>query len=406
MEEDKEKETNNSKEIEQSSKPPKLEPEVPNSRNEVSRKSKTLAEDKKEEKKHEVKPEIKVDIKKRHGADIKKHHAKSQKPFQLKVKKTTMWQAAAVILGVLLIFSLTSNKCDGPGGDVVSVNAAGQKTTSFISTVLLEGQQEATLKGVTEESNMYRVDFEVDGSEYPAYVSSDGKLLFLQQALNMDEMTAETTAEPAVPDVTKADKPEVELFVMSHCPYGTQVEKGILPVAELLGNKIDFSIKFVYYAMHGMTEIDEQLNQYCIQKEFKDKYIDYLNCFLGEGEGGKCLEETGIDTAALEACVEETDEELNITGKFEDKSTWLNGRFPLFDVDKELNNQYDVKGSPHLVINGDTVSSSRDPASILAAVCASFNDAPEECDTQLSSASPSPGFGFEETGGSDSATCE
>ena len=36
----------------------------------------------------------------------------------------------------------------------------------------------------------------------------------------------------------KKEKPEVELFVMSHCPFGTQIEKGMLPVARLLGDKI------------------------------------------------------------------------------------------------------------------------------------------------------------------------
>ncbi len=367
----------------------------------------------KEEKKHEVKPEINVDVKKHHNVgikDIKKHHTKTHsKPPQLKIKKIFLWQAAVVVLGLLLIFSTFSNSCDS---GAVSVNAAGQKTVSFISTVLLEGQQDATLKDVTQESNMYRVDFEVDGNEYPAYVSSDGKLLFLQQALNMDEMTTDGPAEPGPapppPDVTKSDKPEVELFVMSHCPYGTQTEKGILPAVELLGDKIDFSIKFVYYAMHGKVEIDEQLNQYCIQKEFNDKYIAYLTCFLGEGKGEECLDEIGIDKVALAACVQETDEELDVTGKFEDQSTWLNGRYPVFETDKELNEKYDVRGSPQLVINGDTVSSSRDPASLLAAVCAAFSDAPEECNTQLSSASPSPGFGFSNagsTGGSASGTC-
>jgi len=74
----------------------------------------------------------------------------------------------------------------------------------------------------------------------------------------------------------KKDVPEVELFVMSHCPYGTQMEKGILPVVELLGDKIDFKIRFVYYAMHGEKEVNEEARQYCIQKEQKDKFISYF----------------------------------------------------------------------------------------------------------------------------------
>jgi len=49
---------------------------------------------------------------------------------------------------------------------------------------------------------------------------------------------------------------------MSYCPYGTQIEKGILPVINALGNKIKFSLKFVDYAMHGKKEIDENSRQY------------------------------------------------------------------------------------------------------------------------------------------------
>ncbi len=59
---------------------------------------------------------------------------------------------------------------------------------------------------------------------------------------------------------------------MAYCPYGTQEEKGILPVVNTLNNKIDFKVKFCDYAMHGKQEIDEQLNQYCIETEQADKF--------------------------------------------------------------------------------------------------------------------------------------
>jgi hypothetical protein len=69
---------------------------------------------------------------------------------------------------------------------------------------------------------------------------------------------------------------------MSYCPFGTQAEKGILPVVNLLKDKIDFKVKFVNYAMHGKKEIDENNLQYCIQKEEPNKYNSYLTCFLKE----------------------------------------------------------------------------------------------------------------------------
>ena len=199
----------------------------------------------------------------------------------------------------------------------------------------------------------------------------------------------------------KKEKPEVELFVMAYCPYGTQIEKGILPVARLLGDKIDFNVKFVYYAMHGKKELDEQTLQYCIQKDYNDKYLDYLACFLKEGNTDDCLKEVGLDEK-LDTCITETDAEFKITEKFNDKSTWSGGRFPLFDVDKELNEKYGVRGSPSLVINGVTAKSGRDSASLLDAVCTGFKNKPAECNEKLSSDNPSPGFGFKE--GSSTST--
>ena len=200
----------------------------------------------------------------------------------------------------------------------------------------------------------------------------------------------------------KKEKPEVELFVMSHCPYGTQIEKGMLPVARLLGDKIDFNMRFCSYAMHMEKELDEQTLQHCIQKEYNDKYFDYLTCFLKEGKTDDCLKEVELN-GKLDSCIEQTDKEFKITEKFNDKSTWSGGRYPLFDVDKESNDKYGVRGSPTLVINGITAEKvRRDPASLLNAICIGFKDKPAECNEKLSSANPSPGFGFEE--GSSTST--
>lgn len=195
----------------------------------------------------------------------------------------------------------------------------------------------------------------------------------------------------------KLEKPEVELFVMSHCPFGTQIEKGILPVLELLGDKIDYSIKFCTYAMHDKEELDEQTLQYCIQKDHKDKYIAYLKCFLKEGKTDECTEEAEIDKKALELCTKAADEQYKITESYNDKSTWLNGRFPIFDIDKESNEKYDIHGSPGFVVNGVIAQAGRDAASLLDAICTGFKDKPEECEEELPAETPSPGFGFEGT---------
>jgi len=202
----------------------------------------------------------------------------------------------------------------------------------------------------------------------------------------------------------KMEKPVVDVFVMSHCPYGTQIEKGILPVLRLLGDKIDFNMRFVYYAMHGETEVNEQTLQYCIQKEYNDKYLDYLECFLKEGKTDECVEEVRLN-GKLDECIAQADEEFSITENLNDESKWSGGRFPLFNVDKELNEKYGIRGSPGLVINGVVASASRDPASLLDAICTGFIEKPEECSEELSSTNPSRGFGYEETGSASTGSC-
>jgi len=199
---------------------------------------------------------------------------------------------------------------------------------------------------------------------------------------------------------------------MAYCPYGTQAEKGILPAVRALGNKIDFKVRFVYYAMHGEKEVRENLNQYCIQKGEPDKYLKYLACFLNDstGQGSDatvtaCIKSSGVDTTKLEACKTAADTQFNVMKNYNDQTTWLNGRFPKFDIDAALNTKYGVGGSPTLIINGVQSDAGRDSASYLAGICAAFNTAPTECTTTLSSTQPGPGFGYDSVGAANAAGC-
>ncbi len=203
----------------------------------------------------------------------------------------------------------------------------------------------------------------------------------------------------------KLATPTVEAFVMSHCPFGTQIEKGLLPVVELLGDKIDFEIKFCDYAMHGEKEVLEQLQQYCIQEEQNDVFIDYLTCFLEAEDSEGCLDTANVDKTKLATCASATDAKFKLTAALEDKTLWK-GNFPPFTIYQEDVDKYSISGSPTLVINGVTSSSSRDPASLLKTICTGFDEKPEECDEVLSTANPSSGFGFSETAApATAATC-
>jgi len=217
------------------------------------------------------------------------------------------------------------------------------------------------------------------------------------------------TAEPAqqvdaAASANPSDKPVVELFVMSYCPYGLQMEKAFLPVMELLKNKAAMSIRFVSYSMHEKKEIDENTRQYCIQKEQNAKYIAYLKCFTAKGDPDACVREAAVSQSSLSACMTSADRQFGITAKYEDKSSWLGGQYPVYPIDVGLNAKYKVEGSPTLVINGAQVNAGRSPEAVKQAVCAAFKTAPSECSKTLSADFTSAGFG-EGTGGGTTAGC-
>jgi hypothetical protein len=316
----------------------------------------------------------------------------------MKLKKVMVWQLISVALVIALVVVLYTG--DKSGGDALSQDEAEVKMLEFINNNLVQPGTEAEILSVTEENGLYKMEVSLQGQTITSYSSKDGEVFFPQaMVVNAVENEVADNAAPATPppESPKSDKPKVEAFVMSHCPYGTQIEKGLIPVMETLGDKADIEIKFVNYAMHGEKEVLEQLNQYCIQEEQNAKFIPYLKCFLEEGDGVGCLTKTEIDMDKLETCTTAADTEFEITKNLEDKTNWK-GNFPPFMVHDKECNEYGVRGSPSLVINGQTASAGRDAVSLLAAICNAYNEKPEECDTELDAASPSPGFGFATTG--------
>jgi hypothetical protein len=307
--------------------------------------------------------------------------------------KDSFWKISAVVLAVLLVIVLINGNGGSGVGMTVSSEEAGQRVLEFAN-----GQgAEAELLSVNDDGALYEVILSISNQEVPVYVTKDGESLIPSLIPLTSEGSAPSgdSVDAAPTNLPKSDKPVVELFIMSHCPYGTQIEKGILPVVEVLKDSIDFELKFVYYAMHPSAgEVEEQLNQYCIQKNENEKFLDYLTCFLEAGDGAGCIDSTSIDKSLLASCFAETDKTFNIIENLEDQSSWLSSKFPKFDIHKAENEKYGVGGSPTLVINGQTASSGRDSVSLLNTICSSFNNAPEACNTEFEAVSPTPGFGF------------
>jgi len=283
----------------------------------------------------------------------------------------------------------------------LSADEAAEKAINYLNNNILPAGTTASLIDISEEGEVYKIRVEVKGTEYQSYVSKDGKYLF-PDAFDLD---AENEGQGQPQEFSKREIPDVKLFVMSYCPFGLQTQKMYLPVYDLLADKTDMGVYFVNYIMHEKIEIDENLTQYCIQKEQIGKYDEYLSCFVKDGDSENCLLSAEIDQTQLNSCIKNTDEQFSIYSQYQDKNTWLNGTFPKFDVHDGLNKAYEIAGSPTIVINDEIINiESRSPEAFKQAVCRAFVSAPEECLQVLSDTAFSSGFGLE-SGSSNNQGC-
>ena len=263
----------------------------------------------------------------------------------------------------------------GLTGKVISEEDAG---TALLSLYTSQGVTGLTLDSVKEVSGVYEVSFLYNGQAVPVYLTKDGKLAGTLSAVPTagDTNTASQT-EPKQTTVPKTAKPKVELFVMTHCPYGTQAEKGFIPFMEAFGNNVDAEIRFVHYFMHGDKEEAETYTQICIREEQSDKFLTYLREFLVEGNSANALAKAKIDSTKLADCVDKRAKAL-------------------YAEDSKLSNQYGVQGSPTVIINGVESSAGRSPVAYLTAACDAFNSAPSECSSlKLDSATPGAMWGWD-----------
>lgn len=334
--------------------------------------------------------------------------------------------AAGLIIGGALYF-INQNK-EASSEEGLSAQEIAEKAINYINENIVAEGLIASLIDVTEEGSVYKIQLKIGGTEYESYATKDGKIFFpegynLEANPPADGETEEPASGDSSVEVPKQDKPDVKLFVMSYCPFGLQAQKMFLPVYDLLKDKAEMGIYFVNYIMYEKKEIDENLKQHCIQKEEKEKFSNYLNCFVVSGDSEKCFSQAGINKAKITNCIFETDRDFNITSLYNNKDTWLSGRYPKFDVHTDLNKKYGVGGSPTVVINDSVIVSdqrncpqgeikcsvvpnfTRSPEKFKEVICQSFNSLPEECSQTLSNDVASRGIGGG-TGSSSGGSCQ
>lgn len=262
-----------------------------------------------------------------------------------------------------------------------------QQAVNYINTNVLTGKSQAKLSKVMKEHGLYKIDIKISDREISSYVTKDGKLIF-PQAIEMATSVKATQSgnnqnQPKQKEIPKTEKPKVELFVMSFCPYGNKAEKTIKPVYELLQDEVDWNIHYIvskkddgFKSLHGEKEVTQNKRELCVlQNQNLSTWFHFAtyvnnNC----GSNGECwqtaAEKSGLSTAAITNCSENKGDEL-------------------LAKEAQISSQKKVSGSPTLFINGvesKAVYEYNNPNAYKEAICSGFKNKPSECNKQLATA--------------------
>lgn len=307
------------------------------------------------------------------------------------------WKFVSIILGIAVIILLVIVFKGKITGNVVGGEDAAGTLVDYLNTRAGGGVEFDSVKDL---GSLYEVTVTYEGDEIPVYVTKDGKY----SVQGVIPIVEEESVEPDTTDVPKSDKPKVEAFVFSYCPYGLQFEKAMAPVYALLKDKADINIVAIG-AMHGEYEKVESLRQLCMQKEYgKDKLWSYLEAFAVDTEIGAC----NGDEKCLDPLISKLFSQLSIS-KSKINSCMTKDAEALYNADMARAGELGQSGSPGFVINGVDVpiaGNDRKPEVIKQAICSAFNTAPSECEQTLSTTLASAGFGASSASGSSSSgTC-
>jgi hypothetical protein len=295
-------------------------------------------------------------------------------------KKLKIWQVTTVILAIIIIIGLfkLTQITGGVIKGTIDKDKAAQKAIEFINTNMLSQGQKATLKDTSEEGGIYKMNIDVSGRVFQTYISKDGKYLFTS-GIDLDQKI-EAPTQPKQTEIPKTDKPKVQLFVMSQCPYGIQAEEPMSEILKLLKDKIDFELNFIatansdgtFSSLHGQPEVDGDLMQVCAMKQYPDKYFDFIICLNKDSKNmdknwEQCAKDNSLDANKLGKCWQGSE------GK------------ELLKENVKAAEENDVSGSPTLLINGANYQGQRTSEAFKQGICSGFSSQPSECSQTLTS---------------------
>ena len=271
----------------------------------------------------------------------------------------------------------------------------------------LTGGNTASLLNIAEEGSIYKIRLKVGENEFDSYVTKDGKYLF-PGGYNLEEETKEesSTEQPkkmTCEDIKKVEKPFLEAFVVSKCPYGLQMQRILNEIVKnipsLAGN---IRVEYIgaiengkITSMHGDEEAQENLRQICLREEQQDKYWKYIDCHIKKGDIESCLTGAGVDKSKLDGCMNDNSRGIKYA-----------------KADFDLGGKYQVSGSPTLILEGEKVSEfdfgGRTAQAVKTLLCCGFQNLPDICSQKLTEEQAATGFSetYSQSSGSSGGSCK
>jgi len=301
--------------------------------------------------------------------------------------------AGIIITGVLIFTNQNPSQFSFLKLGGLSNDAIAKKSIDYLNTSVLAGQQQASLVNVSEESGLVKMKIKIGTKDYDSYATKDGKLLF-PQALIIESAVShqpnknnQASSDQTCDSLKKTDKPAVEAYIVSKCPFGLQMQRILADVvtnAPTLAQNI--KVRYIgsvsgntITAMHGEAEAKENLRQICIRDEQNTKYWNYISCHIKAGDTAGCEKTAGVDSAKLNACISDS-----------------NRGVAFAKVDFDLANKYNVQGSPTLIANESQVSEfsfgGRTADALKSIVCCSSSSQPGVCLTKLNTVEAAASF--------------
>jgi len=267
----------------------------------------------------------------------------------------------------------------------------------------------ASLLEFSRESGLIKIKIKIGETEFDSYVSKDGRFLFpnVIEMVTLEntntEGTTPTVSVGSCDELTKTDNPVLEVYIVSLCPYGLQIQRAVAEAVKSVPELANYvKIRYIgstdgstIQSMHGEEEATENLRQICIREEQSNKYWNYASCYMKAGDSSACLLSAGVDSGKLSSCMSDTTKGIAYASE-----------------DFILNNKYGVSGSPTLMLGDAVVSETgfggRSADAIKSIVCCASSSESSFCSQALNTSPAATSFSQDYSSGNstNTANCE